>query len=141
MRDTLAFPVIFLDIHGVLLLKDGSAPEEAREALRSIVKDTSAQIIVTSTLRCGRSAESLRAMLLSLAGRRVARRVIGKLSDADIPRGELIAAWRETNNHTGPYVVIDDHNVDAEYKIRVDGSVGLTYQDALAAEKIIFNQT
>jgi hypothetical protein len=139
MAESFITPVIFLDIHGVLLLKSGDAPEDAYRALRDLVLETGALIVITSNLRCGRSVEDLRLMMCGLAGRHVGYQIIGKTGEDDIPRGELIAAWREENGHDGPYVIIDnDCTVEPRSKaICVKGAIGLTSDEAEQAFHIL----
>lgn len=140
MINTHGAPLIFLDIHGVLLLKNGDEPRGAGQVLGALVQATNALIVITSSLRMGRSVDDLCILISLLAGRYVGSRVIDKTDDDDDrTRGELIAAWMEENLHAGPYVILDDDCTIAphDHAVCINGAIGLTSADAKKAMRIL----
>jgi len=104
--------VIFLDIDGVLApIRRWDRYEDLDPAcvqvLNEIVAGCSADVVVSSTWRYGKSVAELQAMLdaKGFAGRVLDKTPIGP-PGAD--RGEEIAAWLAAHDVVG-YVIIDDH--------------------------------
>ena len=104
--------VIFLDIDGVLAPirrwdRYGDLERPCIDVLNAIVTAASADVVVSSTWRHGKSVGELQAMLEANG---FAGRVIGK-TPSDIrgaTRGDEIAAWLAEND-VGGFVIIDDH--------------------------------
>src|SRR5262245_48612937 len=104
--------VIFLDIDGVLAPilrwdRYGDLDPACIQALNEIVAGGDADVVVTSTLRHGRTVAELQEML---HGQGFAGCVLDK-TRTDIPgaaRGDEIAAWLE-EHAVGGFVIIDDH--------------------------------
>jgi len=104
--------VIFLDIDGVLApIRRWDRYEDLDQAcvqvLNEIVAGCSADVVVSSTWRYGKSVAELQAMLdaKGFAGRVLDKTPTGP-PGAD--RGEEIAAWLAAHDVVG-YVIIDDH--------------------------------
>ena len=104
--------MIFLDIDGVLApIRRSDRYEDLDPAcvqvLNEIVARCSADVVVSSTWRYGKSVAELQAMLdaKGFAGRVLDKTPIGP-PGAD--RGEEIAAWLAAHDVVG-YVIIDDH--------------------------------
>jgi hypothetical protein len=165
--------IIFLDIDGVLnpvhfmnsLYKMWKASEgeikskdvygdlffeQNCKALKFIIDNTAAQIVISSTWRMAGLTE-MQAMWFD---RNLAGKVIdvtpneievvnaGKQKYYDsVCRGAEIALWIEKNNFTGNYVIIDDTEdmLDSQkpFFIVTNGNFGLTQKDALKAVDIL----
>src|SRR5262245_51716737 len=104
--------VIFLDIDGVLAPirrwdRYGDLDTACVEALNEIVARTSADVVVSSTWRYGKSVSELQAMLdaVGFTGRVVDKTPTGAPGDE---RGDEISAWLAAHAVDG-YVIIDDH--------------------------------
>ena len=104
--------MIFLDIDGVLAPirrcdRYGDLDPACIQVLNDIVASGGADVVVSSTLRHGKSVGELQEMLEAHG---FAGRVLDK-TPSDIPgatRGEEIAAWL-AEHAVGGYVIIDDH--------------------------------
>ena len=104
--------VVFLDIDGVLAPirrwdRYGDLEPACIEVLNEIVSSARAEVVVSSTLRHGRTVAELQAMLEAEG---FTGRVVDKTPTVahGAERGEEIAAWLA--EHTvGGYVIIDDH--------------------------------
>ena len=106
--------MIFLDIDGVLApIRRWDRYEDLDPAcvqvLNEIVAGCSADVVVSSTWRYGKSVAELQAMLdaKGFAGRVLDKTPTGP-PGAD--RGEEIAAWLAAHDVVG-YVIIDDHGL------------------------------
>jgi homoserine acetyltransferase len=133
-------PIIFLDIHGVLMNKGSHVPfPYAAEYLKIIVKITNAEIVITSSLRLGKDIDQLQDMMRSLAGKRVASSVMDKLSDNNFDRSEEITIWRKIHGHQGPYVIIDDEPILGHdgHVVQTHPTLGLDMTNADDAAKIL----
>jgi hypothetical protein len=104
--------VIFLDIDGVLAPirnweRYGDLDPACIQVLNEIVARGQADVVVSSSLRYGKTAAELQAMLdaCGFTGHVVDTTPIG-MHGAD--RGEEIAAWLAEHDVSG-YVIIDDH--------------------------------
>jgi len=104
--------VIFLDFDGVLApIRCWDRYEDLDPAcvqvLNEIVAGCSADVVVSSTWRYGKTVAELQAML---AAKGFAGRVLDKtpIEPPGADRGEEIAAWLAAHDVVG-YVIIDDH--------------------------------
>jgi hypothetical protein len=145
--------IVFLDIDGVLnsrssIVAFGDHDEfdpVACGLLRVLLKNTGACIVIVSKRRCGKTVDQLRDMMTRLAGKKIGRRVIGKLADStSIPRGELVSAWLNAEQFDGPGVIIDDK---ADYLpqqlpffVQPDAQVGFRLADFDRACTILMGQ-
>src|SRR5579862_1534120 len=123
--------VVFLDIDGVLAPirawdRYGELDAGCVQALNEIVARTGAEIVVTSSLRYGRSVAELQALL-------AARGFSGLVVDAtptDLPgasRGDEIAAWLR-DHPVERWVILDDHRDVGELRtwlVQTQPAVGL----------------
>jgi hypothetical protein len=133
-------PIIFLDIHGVLISKGNHVPfPYAAEYLKIVVKITNAEIVITSSLRLGKDMNQLQDMVRILAGKRVANVVIDKLPYTNFGRSEEITLWREKYDHQGPYVIIDDDPILGHdgHVVQTHPTLGLDMKSADDATKIL----
>jgi hypothetical protein len=133
-------PIIFLDIHGVLISKGSHVPfPYAAEYLKIIIKLANAKIVIASSLRIGKDIDQLQDMMRSLAGKRVANSVMDKLSDNNFDRGQEITIWREKYDHQGPYVIIDDEPILGHdgHAVQTHPTLGLDMASADDAAKIL----
>lgn len=137
--------VIFLDIDGVLNSErsvaaygdESTLDPVACCLLKHLLKKTGAYIVVVSNWRKGLTLDELRAKLLKAAGKKIARRTIGKVADANVSRGDLVDAWMHAEGFTSRYAILDDK---ADYSaaqmrclVKVDPAVGLCVADCEAA--------
>ena len=112
--------MIFLDIDGVLApIRRWDRYEDLDPAcvqvLNQIVADCSAEIVISSTLRHGKSVAELQEMLDAQG---FAGRVVDK-TPSDLPgadRADEIAAWLVEHDDVVGYVIIDDHAVMGELR-------------------------
>jgi len=105
--------VIFLDFDGVLApIRRWDRYEDLDPAcvqvLNEIVARGSADVVVSSTWRYGKTVAELQAMLdaQGFVGRVVDKTPVGPLG---ANRGEEIAAWLTAHHPVSGYVIIDDH--------------------------------
>lgn len=120
------------------------------DALKQIVDQTGAQIVISSTWRmAGEQAmkdlwrdRNLPGQIIGITPTQ--RQVIessGAEKQSDVCRGDEIAHWIKQNNFTGNYVIIDDTpdmlNSQIENFVRTNGYVGLTMKDADRAIEIL----
>jgi hypothetical protein len=106
--------------------------------LNEIVTRGDADVVVTSTLRYGRSVAELQAMLHAYG---FTGRVLGKTPTVapGADRGEEITAWLAAHAVSG-FVIIDDHVVMGELRshlVRTDPARGLQPADAPRALAIL----
>jgi len=140
---SMSFPVIFLDIDGVLnnpgcyAIASGSrTPPDSKcvEALNYLTDATQANIVMSSSWRIGRAVIELRELL---SGWGVTGTVIDRTPNLGSARGLEIAEWLLKHEGTvlypSAFVVLDDDS-DAEpfpdHLIQTNGSIGLTMADA-----------
>jgi hypothetical protein len=104
--------VVFLDIDGVLAPirrwdRYGDLEPACIEVLNEIVASARADVVVSSTLRHGKTVAELQAMLEAEG---FTGRVVDKtpIVAPGARRGEEIAAWL-AEHAVGGYVIIDDH--------------------------------
>ena len=104
--------VIFLDIDGVLApipdpSRYGDMDPACVQVLNAIVEQSGAAIVVTSSMRYGKSNEQLQELLEEFG---FVGKVIGKTptEPRGLTRGEEITIWLAENPVTG-YVILDDH--------------------------------
>ena len=110
--------IIYLDIDKVLNSRssieafgnDDEFDAVACCLLKKLINKTGSNIVIISNRRIGVPIEDIRYMFSKYAGKRISRSIIDKVSDADLPRGELITGWEESNDFRGPCVIIDDKN-------------------------------
>ena len=135
--------MIFLDIDGVLApIRRWDRYEDLDPAcvqvLNEIVAGCSADVVVSSTWRYGKSVAELQAMLdaKGFAGRVLDKTPAGP-PGAD--RGEEIAAWLAAHDVVG-YVIIDDHVDMGERRahlVQTDPARGLQPADAPRAIAVL----
>ncbi len=118
--------IIFLDIDGVLnshksgINNEGSLivfSEEAIHTLNSVIRETGAVVVVSSSWRCSYTQEGMQALL---ASKGINCKVVGMTPDLTkldastnlhiaVPRGEEILTWlRETKENVESICIIDD---------------------------------
>lgn len=165
------FPVVFLDIDGVLntsknyyewdsaMMASGKrvsfhiAPDDAFVELlfdkqlvqnfNVIIKKTDAKIVVSSSWRNLYQDFQVLVGILKRVG------IEGEIIDRTPSygriggrgeRGDEVAAWRNDNGHSGPFVCVDDdgdfHAVK-KHLVQTDGRKGVTEEDAEAAVKVM----
>ena len=128
--------MIFLDIDGVLAPirrwdRYGDLDPGCMQVLNEIVTRGGADVVVSSTLRYGRTVAELQVMLESqgFTGRVVDKTPTGTPGAA---RGEEIAVWLAEHAVDG-YVIIDDHVDMGELRthlVQTDSAHGLRPADA-----------
>ena len=150
--------IIFLDIDGVLnselFYKEKSQDKKCKgesklqfygemidkrciELLNSIIKDTDAQVVISSTWRKGRDISWLQSIF---EARGFKYKILDKTpvlyfhpdckTNISVPRGVEIYQWIKNNPKVSRYVIIDDDSDmmywQRENFFRVDGYCGLT---------------
>lgn len=150
-----AFPVIFLDVDGVLNSFESQSRGTAPRALllpdcvkhfNSIIEATEAQIVLSSAWKyyilCGHM--TLHGFERLLRSHGVRGDLIGHTcaDDEADERGEQIRLWKKANlSPWHPYVVIDDFDDDISSRglnfVQTNGAVGLTEADARRAIELI----
>jgi hypothetical protein len=135
--------IVFLDIDGVLAPirrwdRYGDLDPACIAVVNEIVTLGDADVVITSTLRYGRSVAELQAMLNAqgFTGRVIDKTPTG-VSGAD--RGEEIAAWLAEHVVSG-FVIIDDHvNMGPlrSHLVQTDSGRGLQAADAPRAIAIL----
>ena len=168
--------IIFLDIDGVLNHQlfyeektqaerykevghpDCDLDDKAIDLINDLVKDTGAEIVISSTWRKGKSIEFLQE-LLDKHGLKA--KIIGKTpvywfgseceANGSVSRGEEIAGWMKKyvdEKKIGwsdlSYVILDDDS-DMLYRQRnrfliIDGYCGITYNIVYKAKRILNNE-
>ena len=135
--------VIFLDIDGVLAPirrwdRYGDLDPACIQVLNAIVASGGADVVVSSTLRHGKTVAELQEMLESQG-------FVGCVLDktpSDIPgatRGNEVAAWL-AEHAVGGYVIIDDHADMGELRthlVQTHPAHGLRPADVLRAIAIL----
>lgn len=139
--------VIFLDIDGVLAPirqwdRYGDLDPACIRVLNDIVARGGADVVISSTLRYGKTVAELQEILAAagFTGRVVDKTRIGT-PGAD--RGEEIAAWL-ADHAVGGYVIIDDHVVVGELRthlVLAQPGRGLQPADAPRAIAILVQPT
>lgn len=140
--------ILFLDIDGVL---NGREPhpvtgyctinKECVNRLESILEDTNAQIVLSSSWRYlvhggSMTLDGLRYLLNThhINGSRLIGITKQDEHGGTNERGKQIQDWITENNYTGRYLVLDDMDLgisDFEHPLLItDGKVGLTDSDA-----------
>jgi HAD domain in Swiss Army Knife RNA repair proteins len=134
--------VVFLDIDGVLAPirrwdRYGDLEPACIEVLNEIVASASAEVVVSSTWRHGKTVAELQVMLE--AGGFTGRVVDKTPAPPGASRGEEIAAWLAEHAVDG-YVIIDDHIVMGEIRtelVLTHPGHGLQPADASRAIEIL----
>jgi HAD domain in Swiss Army Knife RNA repair proteins len=135
--------VVFLDIDGVLAPirhwdRYGDLEPACIAVLNDIVARGQADVVVSSTLRCGKTIAELQAML-------DAEGFVGRVLDKTptgapgAGRGDEIAAWLAAHAVSG-FVIIDDHVDMGELRshlVHTDPGRGLQPADASRALSIL----
>lgn len=139
--------VVFLDIDGVLAPirsweRYGELHPTCIEVLNEIVTRGQADVVISSTLRYGRSVAELQAMLSAqgFTGR-VVDKTPASASGAD--RGGEIAAWL-AEHAVGGFVIIDDHpdmGALGGHLVRTDPGRGLQPADVQRALAVLARAT
>jgi hypothetical protein len=128
--------VIFLDIDGVLApirnnIHYGDVTPACMQVLNDIVERSGAAVVVSSSLRFGKTVAELQELLM---GHGFRGRVIGKTptETRGLDRGEEIAAWL-TDHPAAGCVILDDHRDMGAllgYLVQTNATVGLQPADA-----------
>lgn len=113
--------------------------------LNRILTETDAKLVLSSSWRYmifGGAMTVLGFDYLLRTHGFLADRLIGctPMEEPHASRGREIQAWREKNGHSGPYVVLDDCDLDISKLhpfVHTDASIGLTDQDADRAISIL----
>jgi HAD domain in Swiss Army Knife RNA repair proteins len=135
--------VVFVDIDGVLAPihrwdRYGDLDPACIAVLNEIVARGQADVVVSSTVRYGKSVAELQAMLDAegFRGRVVDKTPIGAVG---AERGEEIAAWLATHAVNG-FVIIDDHEdmgALRSHLVQTQPARGLQAADALRAVSVL----
>lgn len=152
--------IIFLDLDGVMdnrkydvFLNKHSLPEKDEfgvvfdpdciAALRHIVEETGAGIVISSSWKDDMSLDTLRKMWES---RHLPGHLIGVTPTISLHRGDEIAAWLTFCPDNSQYVIIDDqpadqfHTAHYPHLITTSGWDGLTKELAEKAIEILYHQ-
>jgi HAD domain in Swiss Army Knife RNA repair proteins len=135
--------VVFVDIDGVLAPihrwdRYGDLDPACIAVLNEIVARGQADVVVSSTVRYGKSVAELQAMLDAegFRGRVLDKTPIGAVG---AERGEEIAAWLATHAVNG-FVIIDDHEdmgALRSHLVQTQPARGLQAADALRAVSVL----
>jgi hypothetical protein len=118
---TESYPIIFLDIDGVLCTQKQWKPESMAEdgysqfnhrcveKLNKLIEQTGAKVILTSSRRINKSLEEFAAIMQR---RGFTGELLGKINDttelSSVSRGDEIRQWLEKYGEPNRYVIIDD---------------------------------
>ena len=144
--------LIFLDIDGVIVSREGfrhpsyhnrqdaweSFSQDALRALFHIIMKTEAKVVISSTWRRLYNDEELSIMFKKAYSSDIVKIIGSTPKSSHGCRGLEIDEWRDANDHTGPFVILDDDNDMTDYQkerhfIRTKLDVGLTMLDAVEA--------
>jgi hypothetical protein len=138
---TMTSPIIFLDIDGVLKpfeFEDEGFASSAVEALNWLIKESQADLVISSTWRLQYSLPDLNECLLEEGVMKRAIDVTPDLSRRHPPqkRGAEIGLWLERHPEVKRFVIIDDWDeMEAlrPHLVLTNPSFGLTLEKASAA--------
>jgi hypothetical protein len=115
------FPIIFLDIDGVLCTQNQWKPEvmaddgysqfnqQCVKNLNKLIEQTNAKVILTSSRRINKTVEAFAAILQRRGFR---GELLGKINEnaelSAVSRGDEIREWLEKYGEPARYVIIDD---------------------------------
>ncbi len=146
----LTLPIIFLDFDGVLntnqWIWDHSErgfehidPERVT-FLNQLVDRSDALVVVSSAWRILYPLNELRE---GLAAKGFTGEIVSTTDNNGSVRGFQIQRWRETHNHTGPFVILDDSSDMAHlmpWLVKTSADHGLTGYEVKQALHILRNQ-
>ncbi len=130
--NTSSHPIIFLDIDGVLCTQNIWKPEVMAEDgysefnqgcvenLNKLIKQTNAEVILTSTRRINKTVEEFQAIMQR---RGFNGQVAGKINDntdlSAVTRSDEIKEWLAKNGVPAKFVILDDDariaEIDSQY--------------------------
>lgn len=141
------FPVIFLDIDGVLntleTVKELSLPLQASSiaALNELIEKSGARVVISSSWRCYYDLAKIEEILNSYG---FVGEIVGQtpvLRGAE--RGEEIKTWLQVHGEgVGAFVILDDHSDMSDARaqlVQTDAQEGLQKRHVQRALKILRN--
>lgn len=111
--------ILFLDIDGVVnrgrdqIRGFNWSDPDCVAMLNRVLRDTNADIVISSSWRIGSDLQELAKHFTSEFG--IKGNFISMTPVLEASRAEEIHAWITNNNYTGQYAIIDDYNIFGAY--------------------------
>jgi len=135
--------IIFLDVDGVLNTRNGSLDADKLDLLQTVIRDTGAQVVISSTWRhhehmMARLRPELEKRGIIIAGQtpNSSYRDPGEIFWVASTRGTEVTSWLKEHPEVKRFVILDDSDFTAMkgWLVKTETHIGLT--PAIAAEVV-----